>query len=354
MKVCHFTSVHRPEDIRVFQKECVSLAKAGHEVYLVERGESYDKDGVHIVGFGPLPKGKLRRITQSAKKAYNIAKDLDCDVYHIHDPELLPYAAKLKKAGKKVIFDSHEDVPGQIMDKEWIPGFLRGIISKSYRKYETSVVSRIDAVVAATPHIGSKFEGRARKVAVVNNYPMLDDIRFQETLFGDREPIVCYAGGISELRGEKIMIEAMKNVKGTLIIAGDHEVMTTEDGVQYIGRINHEEVNSLYGRSVVGLCILLPTKNYFYSQPIKMYEYMAAGIPFICSDFPSWKKVAEDSGAGFCVDPEDIPEISRIINYLLDNREEAYQMGLRGREYVVANCTWNNEEKSLTELYRSI
>ena len=107
IKVCHMTSAHEEEDIRIFRKECVSLAEAGYDVYLVERGESYEKNGVHIVGVGEIPAGRLKRMTQGAKKVYAAAKALDADIYHFHDPELLPYGLKLKKAGKKVIFDSH-------------------------------------------------------------------------------------------------------------------------------------------------------------------------------------------------------------------------------------------------------
>ena len=113
-KVCHMTSVHPPEDVRIFHKECVSLAEAGYEVYLVERGESCEKNGVHIIGLGDLPKNRLKRMTEGAKKVYEKALELDCDIYHFHDPELLPYGLKLKKKGKKVIFDSHENTLEQI------------------------------------------------------------------------------------------------------------------------------------------------------------------------------------------------------------------------------------------------
>ena len=119
MKVCHMTSAHDPEDIRIFHKECVSLAKNGYDVYLVERGDSYEKNGVHIVGVGTIPDSRLQRMTQGARRVYEAALALDCDIYHFHDPELLPYGVMLKKKGKKVIFDSHENTVEQIMEKEW-------------------------------------------------------------------------------------------------------------------------------------------------------------------------------------------------------------------------------------------
>lgn len=230
MKVCHLTSAHSQEDIRIFHKECVSLAAAGYDTYQISVGDNRDLCGVHMIGIGERVGGRYTRMTKTAKLVYEVAVKLDADIYHFHDPELLPYGLKLKKQGKKVIFDSHEDVPAQIMDKDWIPKPLRSIVSGIYKSYETHVVKNLDAVVAATPHIAEKFQGRAKKIAVVNNYPKLDDIEFHENSFEEREPIICYAGGINEVRGEKIMIEAMKDVDGVLIIAGDHEKMEIGGG----------------------------------------------------------------------------------------------------------------------------
>ena len=354
-RVCHMTSAHSQEDDRIFLKECLSLADAGYEVYEVAKGNSYDKDGVHIIGVGAIPENRIKRMLQGAKSVYTKALELNCDIYHFHDPELLPYGLKLKKKGKKVIFDSHEDVPGQIMDKEWIPKPFRKIISGLYRSYETYAVSELDAVVAATPHIAEKFEGRAQKVVIINNYPKLDDIVYHTTPFSKREPIVCYAGGINELRGEKIMIEAMRDVDGVLIIAGDHEKMELGGGiVRYLGRLDRTAINALYRQSVLGLCILKPIENYYYSQPIKIYEYMAAGLPFICSDFPGWKQIVEESKAGICVNPNDTKLIREKIKELLLNRDRAQQMGRNGHDYVIAHCTWSVEENKLCLLYKDI
>ena len=147
MKVCHFTSAHDSDDIRVFVKECVTLASNGFEVYFVAPGTSREDQGVKVVGIGDVPEGRLKRMTGFSKMAYKSALDLNCDIYHFHDPELLPYGLKLKKKGKTVIYDSHEDVPAQIMDKKWIPAFLRKTVSGMFRNYETRIIKKLDAVV---------------------------------------------------------------------------------------------------------------------------------------------------------------------------------------------------------------
>lgn len=350
MRVCHMTSVHRPEDVRIFVKECVSLAKAGHEVFLVEQGDSYEKNGVHIIGVGEIGKTRRDRIITGAKKVYERALAVDADVYHIHDPELLFYGTKMKRLGKKVVFDSHEDIPAQILDKPWIPKPLRKPISVIYGAYAKRILKRLDGAAAATPYIADAIRTCCKNVVTVNNYPKLDDIVFQERPFSERDRIVCYAGGIDDTRGEQIMKEAMKGVSGELLIAGDHRI-EEKGNVRYLGRLDRRQVNELYGKSVAGLCLLLPIKNYFYSQPTKIYEYMAAGLPFICSDFPAWRTVAEQSGAGICVDPNDTDGLKRAVSDLLNDTEKAQAMGSRGREYVLTRCNWANEEKALLSLY---
>lgn len=224
IRVCHVTSAHGVEDDRIFLKECVSLAANGYDVYLVERGDTYEKDGVHVIGLGNISDSRLKRMINGGRRAYRAALRIDADIYQLHDPELLPYAVRLKRRNKTVIFDSHEDVPAQIIDKAWIPGPLRKIIAKLYQAYETHVVGMIDAVITATPHIADVFSSRAKKVVNINNYPKLDDIQFQEKPFMERERIVCYAGGLDELRGESIMVEAMSSGDDILMIAGDHQI----------------------------------------------------------------------------------------------------------------------------------
>lgn len=358
MRICHMTSAHPWNDVRIFLKECQSLAAAGYEVYLVAEGVDREEGGVHVIGCGAKPSGRRERMGQFAEIVYEKARALNCDIYHFHDPELLLYGLKLKREGKKVIFDSHEDVPGQILDKEWIPWMLRKVISVAYRVYETYCVKRFDAVVAATPHIAELFSRRAKRVIDVNNFPKLDDIIFHEKNFRDREAIVCYAGGINKLRGESIMLDVMRDIKGKLVMAGayDKEGLYREKGknVEYLGILDRAGVNNVYGRAVLGLVLLLPNPNYVWSRPIKMYEYMAAGLPFVCSDFPLWKAVAEETGAGVCVSLDDIKGIRKAVRSLLENREKAQEMGRRGRKYVMEKCNWANEERKLIELYREL
>lgn len=356
-RVCHFTSAHDAYDDRIFLKECISLKKAGYEVFLAAKGESAAEGGIKIAGCG-MPGNRFERIFLFSRKVYKRALQADAYIYHFHDPELMPYALKLKRKGKKVIFDSHEDVPSQILDKDWIPFFLRRIISKSYKAYESYAVRRIDAVIAATPHIAKQFKGRAKKVEIINNYPKLDDIVFHDRPFTEREKIVCYAGGIGEIRGENVMVEALKGVDADLLLAGEREGGPVTDSeykrIRYLGRISRKEVNELYGRSRAGLLLYQPAQNHFEAQPIKMFEYMAAGLPFVASNFPLWKRIVEENGCGICVDPQDVEAVREACGKLVSDPEMGQRMGRAGYKAVMDKYNWKNEEQRLFGLYREL
>lgn len=358
MRVCHMSSAHESHDVRIFLKECVSLSEAGHEVYLVARGKSREEKGVHVIGLGDPKKGRMNRMFIFSHKVFKRALELDCDVYHLHDPELLQYIKPLKKAGKKVIFDSHEDVAAQIMDKPWIPGPMRKFVSMIYHAYETKQVKSADAVVAATRHIGKTFGKRAKKVVIVNNYPRLDDIRFHDTPFSERKRMACYAGVISEIRGKDVMIDAMKDMDAELALAGPWEGEKapggSEGNYRYLGKITRDQVNKLYGRSMCGLVLYQPARNHYEAQPTKMFEYMAAGLPFVAADYPLWKGITESSGCGICVDPADVYAVREAIKKILNDTDGAQEMGRKGREAAAAKYSWAKEEKRLTGLYEAL
>lgn len=359
-KVCHFTSAHDWNDDRIYLKECYSLAQNGYEVYLVAEGTDKQINGINVVGCGNKPEGRKARFWDFAKKIYRKALELDCDIYHFHDPELLPYGIKLKNAGKKVIFDSHEDVPAQIMSKYWIPASLRWGVSKLYKAYESYAVAKFDAVITATPAIAKKFEGRAKKVVVINNYPRLDDIVFQTKPFEERPAAVCYAGGLDAIRGGKVMVEALADLQDVeLVLAGscDEEIKNIISGganIRYLGKVDRKGINDMYRDSIAGLVLLKPLERYKESKPVKMYEYMAAGLPFICSDFPLWRELVNETGAGICVPWNNLKDIREAIDKLISDRKVAKEMGRRGRRYVEEKYSWNIESRALLYAYEDI
>lgn len=359
MKVCHMTSVHESTDIRIFLKECVSLAQAGYDTYQVAYGESFEKDGVKTIGLGKRESSRIKRILVGSRRVYQEALKIDADVYHFHDPELLLYAKKLKKKNKIVIYDSHEDVPRQIMSKEWIPMFWRKMISVAYEKYEKGVAKKLDCVVTATPHIHHIFESNGAKTCTVKNYPILSDIHGDNNDYARRSDIICYAGGLTEVRGITDAIKAMEYCSGKLLLAGsieeeyraELERLPGYKKTELLGFLDRKQIEAMYNSSKIGLAILKKTPNHVNALAIKLFEYMAAGIPIICSNFPLWVEIVEKNGCGICVEPENIEDIQKAIDFLFAHPEEGKKLGDRGKQIVREKYNWENEKYKLLNLY---
>ena len=365
VKIAHLSSVHPRSDSRVFLKQCRGLAARGHEVTLVVADGKGDerKDGVSIVDVGREP-GRVRRALRSTRAVLRKALSLDAELYQLHDPELLPAGLRLQRAGKAVLYDAHEDVPKQILAKPYLgPRRLR-LLSKAYATYERYACRRLDGIVAATPAIGRKFRPINGRTAVVNNYPIPDEL-YTAAPFDERRASVCYVGGLSEARGLREIVAAIERVEAPvrLQLAGTFHDSDLEASLQAmpgwartdaLGFVDRHGVRQVLAQSIAGLVTLHPTPNHLESHPIKMFEYMAAGIPVIASDFPLWRRIVEESDCGYCVDPLDPGAIAAAIARLAGNRDEARRLGSNGRAAVIDRYNWPTEEGSLVDLYVSV
>ena len=121
--------------------------------------------------------------------------------------------------------------------------------------------------------------------------------------------------------------------------------------VKFIGKIGRKEVNELYGRARAGIVIYQPAANHMKSQPIKMFEFMAAGLPVVASNFPLWKSIVEGNNCGICVDPQNSIDVREACMELLNNPGRAEELGRNGKKAVDEKYNWSNEEKKLLELY---
>lgn len=366
-KICHVTSAHRVEDLRIFRKECVSLARAGYEVYLVQQGESGEKEGVHLVGFGQPASNRLKRMLFAARRAYRAALAVDADVYHFHDPELLPYGLKLKRRGKKVIFDSHEIYVEQIRIKGYLPAWSRGLIAALYGAYERHVLRAIDGAVFPCLIDGKHlFDGQCRHVAAVDNFPRLEELydRYDESV--PKQPgSIVYMGGLTHTRGITHLVKAAGKAGCTLYLGGpfippsyqaELEALPEYAHVRYLGILSRPQVLETLQSCRIGMATLLHVGQYDMGDHFvtKVYEYMALGLPVILSDAPYNVEAAERYGVGLCVDPADPDAIAAAVQYLLDHPEEARRMGENGRKAVKEEFNWGVEEKKLLALYEDI
>lgn len=361
-RVVHLTSAHPRDDIRVFLKECRSLARHGHEVALVVadgRGDEV-RDGVAIVDVGRSV-GRLGRMFKATRRVYRKALELNADLYHLHDPELLPVGLKLRRRGKKVVFDAHEDVPKQILGKHYLHPWVRRILSWGFAYFEHYACARFEGIVTATPFIRDKFLAIHPRSIDINNFPMIGELE-SAVSWQDKADEVCYVGSIAQIRGVKELVRAMEGTRTSVrlnLVGGFAEAeveaeVRTYPGwrkVKAPGVLDRAGVRDVLGRSVAGLVTLHPVSNYLDSLPIKMFEYMSAGIPVIASDFDLWRAIVQESSCGLCVDPLDPAAIAAAIDHLVSHPVEAQAMGRNGRQAVLSRYNWGREEAKLIEFY---
>jgi len=362
-KICHLSSVHKLNDTRIFYKECKSLNKAGYDVTLVVQNDKDEViDGVRVIGVD-TPKNRKERMSRTTRQVYQRALECNADIYHFHDPELIPIGLRLKRKGKKVIYDVHEDVPRQILSKHWIPGPLRKTISWTIEKIENYAAKRFDYIVTATPYIRDRFLKINRNSVDINNFPLLSELHISNTDWSSKEKMVCYVGGIGRVRGIQEMVQAIGMTSYSMLLVGnftlsaEREITVNNKGwrqVMELGHINRTEVKEVLARSMAGLVLFHPEPNHINAQPNKMFEYMSAGIPVIASNFPLWNEIIEGNNCGICVDPLNVNEIANAINWIMDNPEQSKQMGENGRKAVEEKYNWEQEEIKLLRKYEEL
>ncbi len=366
-KVVHITTVHDPFDVRVFHKECRSLAEAGYDVVIiVPHARNEVVDGVRIRAL-PMPRTRLLRVTRTLWQAFRAAVEEDAQLYHFHDPELLPAALLLKRRGRQVVYDTHEDYATSIRHKPYLPRVVRRPLGWLWGRVETFLAKPF-RVVVAEKYYTRRFPGGV----TILNYPLRKSPTRPGPRTGERSRTVrlLYTGNVTKQRGALYCAQIVALADDAeVFVVGRCSKELADELRQAAGRgrdrlhiegeggyVPHERIEECYaeGGWTAGLALFPPSPHYEEKELTKFFEYMEAGIPVLCSNFPVWKSLVEESGAGLCADPQRPETILSAIRWLTENPEEAAHMGQRGKELVRTRYNWDTQAERLLALYEEI
>ena len=369
MRICHLTTVHDWNDVRIFVKMCQSAVSEGFHVDLVApvaaASAITETQGVSV---HPLRKyrSRLLRASLGTIRAIRAALRIRAVWYHVHDPELLPLVVTLRLLQRRVLFDFHEEFSADVRGKPYIDRRLRKLSSRLARWCEFLLCASASAIVTATPRIRDSLPIGTKRATVIHNFPSLDEFPAPTpSPFHRRSPAAYYIGGVTEIRGCFEIVQA-----AGLLASGDHRIEVRIAGpfanmsferkmraaavgieVAILGRRTREEVISDLGDARVGLVLFQPHPNHCHALPNKLFEYMAAGVAIVASNFSLWTEIIELAGCGVVVDPQDCQSIANAIRELVEDPARAQQMGRRGRRAVEAQYHWHSQWKILLRIY---
>ena len=367
VKVVHLSSAHPARDIRIFYKECSTLAQAGFKVTLVaDHPQDEQAQGVAIKAVAK-PRRRLERMTKGTWRVYREALRQNGGIYHFHDPELIPIGLLLRLRGKKVIYDIHEDMPRDVLSKSYLPRWVRKPLAGLVEMVENASARRFSALAPATPTIAARFQTLNPNTVTIHNYAILPARRNKPLPWSERPWSVVYAGLISRERGIVEIIRALellaerRPIRLTLAGRFTNESLRDEvsrlpgwQHVDYLGVLDPLQVPEILERSRAGLVTLHPEPQYLESLPIKLFEYMSAAIPVVVSDFPLWRQIVETASCGLLVDPLNGQQIAQALEYLAGHEDVSEAMGSRGRTAVEKQYSWNSEARKLVDLYANL
>ena len=369
-KAVHLTSVHSALDARIFHRECRSLARAGFRVTIIgpHSGDTV-VDHVRIRSI-KREKSRLARMTRTVWRVYREARMQHADIYHFHDPELIPVGLLLRAGGKRVIYDIHEDLPKDVLSKFYLPAWSRKAIAWITEGLEGAVCGHFSALITVSPAIAERFRPLNHRTVIVHNYPYPEEVVpvGNAVPWEKRRSSVAYTGNMTALRAIREMVFAMaylpEKLPATLELAGNEvfEDVSVEELHGHAGwaRVVHHGILDrlstfrLLNQVRAGLVIYHPVPNHLEAMPQKIFEYMGAGIPVIASDFPFWRSMLESIGCAIFVDPKDPRAIAEAIEYVLTHPAEAEEMGRRGQSAMLEKYTWNTQAEELVKLYSAL
>ncbi len=371
MAVCHLSPVRQRLDARTFHMQMEPAVSFGVRTALIgPHGRDTGPADMQMVSIGNHSNRALR-ILLALTAAFR-ARCLRVNLYHLHNPEMIPAGLLLKFVFRRaVIYDAQEDFPAMMLTKPYIPRIIRPLVSKIVLGAERLAARSFDGVIAADSGTlrAVARTGRSKKL-VFYNLPNLEF--FPEPAQTPKMYDFVYRGGISERAGTFVLLDALRTLvdKGLNprllmfgyvdngqtrgLIEGRIQRLGLASNVVLGGRIDHAEMAATLAQARVAISPLLAIPKFLHNIPVKVFESWACGLPVISSDLPPIRPFYKKNDYGFLVPPGSATDLATAMEYLLRNPEQAERMGKAGRQAVVERYNNGREIRKLLAFYAAI
>jgi len=369
--IVHLSSVHDALYSRLFHRKCRAAADAGHSVTVIApHPHSCTIDGIQIIAVKQR-RSRILRMTLTALEVFRKARSIRADLYHIEDPELLPWAVLLRWwAGSPVVYDCMEYHRQAILWKDWIPRWLRPFIAAVTEKIEKQCVRRLDGVIVVNPHMKSLLDRYCSRVAVVHNFPWRSSL---PELAGSRDPnlMICL-GAFSRERGYELLLDALElarnadssaccAVVGSVLRQGmssasleKERALISQGALRLMGEVAYKDIWQYLCIASIGLIPFLPTPNNDMGLPNKLFEYMGAALPIVAPRLRLLSSIVDQAECGILVPAGTPKEYAHAILTLLLDPQLRSSMGERGRKAILNQYNFETEACAMLALYDTV
>ncbi len=369
-------------DTRVL-KEAEGLSSQGYAVTVIcwDRAAEYPPQetlpgGTQIVrvqqvrsayGIGAAQLLKLPLFWLAALK---ILAQIKPDLVHCHDFDTLPVGLMWGKPRQvPVIYDAHEYYAD--LTRPRLHGIWGGLLYHAIWLAEQIGAKLSDAVITVDRTLAEIYRKLNRRVLILGHYPLISMANKPGMIFQRDELHLLYAGRISTDRGMLLNLDLLRTLRqrgiparlvlaGAFIPAKEEERFSLagsdmQDWITRLGWVPYQEMQGVLRRVDIGLAILLPEPRFIAALPVKLLEYMAAGLPVIASDFPLIREIVQTHACGVLIDPSyGIEPIADAITACWEDRQAAREMGERGRQAILQDYNWEKLMGDLTQLYQTL
>jgi len=371
LSVCHLTPVQDRLDARTYVMQMLPLARYGCKFTLIGvHGRDDKKEAVDFVSI-PRRRTRATRILFAVAMAFRATR-YPAQLYHIHNPEMIPAGLFLKFfAGKKVVYDTQEDHPSMMLTKAYLPPWIRGFASRAVAAIERMAAHVFDGYIAADSGTlrATARVGKSHKM-VFYNLPNLDYFPLPETT--NKRFDLVYRGGLSERAGTLVLLSAIRELRcrglnPRLLLFGyadsrvdrvklrDHiQNLGLADNVVLKGRVDHSQMAAMLSLGRISVCPLLEIPKFRNNIPVKVFESWACGMPVVCSDLPPIRPFFQGRKYGLLVKPGSAQALADGLEHLLKNPDEMARMGEAGRSVVVDRYNNRRESKKLLAFYKRV